>query len=364
MNKRLLKKIRWIPVLGILACSDIKAPDPVYLSPNDIVYQLKFTTKAAMVENYDTITLKVIATFADSSQVQISPELIRWRSIDPSIAAVDSAGKVKASEASFSSTSIIALYTHKGITKGDTIPVYVTSTRLDADEVRIKSIDSTVVGAVALNGTPTVRIDLYKEGALLKEGVQVPVVIPDGVIVSQVPVPSFPGMFWSKLINNKGILGKFYVHASLNLYGNEVRDSVEFTGAYPASNNLPSIIQNMEGGVSAPTMKPSDPVKYIQPCAIVKFLLLLPLTIKPVDIVFSDSLQSGSETCAPISNADVNPGGSSVRANQVWGNVTGLIGPGLVIVVRRSPTVGEVSYYLRDAITKDSLPVSGRYIQK
>lgn len=358
----LFRFVSCLSISMLFACSEITAPDPIKLPTSDIIYRLSFTTKAVMIVSSDTITLKAIAIFADSSQAIVDPNKVFWRSIDPSIVRVDSAGKIQALVASDLPTEIIGTYTHNGVTKADTIPVYVTSTRIDATDIKIEVLDSTHVGAIALNGTPKIRIDLYKDGIVSKEGVQLPIIARPGIVVSA--VPGSLGVFKYQITNSKGALGKFYIYASLNLYGNEVRDSLEFTGLYPASNNLPSIIQNMEGGVSAPTMKPSDPVKYIQPCGIVKFLLLLPLTTKPVDIVFSDSLQSGSETCAPISDADTKPGASPVRANQVWGNVTGIVGPGLVVVVRRSPTVGEVSYYLRDAITKDSLPVSGRYIQK
>lgn len=127
---------------------------------------------------------------------------------------------------------------------------------------------------------------------------------------------------------------------------------------------LPAIAQNMNGEVTAPALKPDSPMQYVQPCAVVKFLLALPLLTRPVDIVFSDSIPSQGKTCDPIADANTRPGNIPVRINQVGGNATGILGPGLVLVVRRSPTIGEIKFHLRDGITKDSIAVSGRYSQK
>ncbi len=364
MNTLLICLVSGLMIMGLSGCSDIKAPDPIRLPPNELIYKLRFTTRAVMIQSYDTITLKTIATFADGSQTAVNSKEIVWRSVDPGLVSVDSNGKIRTFASTTGSINIIASYTDNGITKADTIPIYISQAKLEANEIKIEILDSTTVGALAINGTPKIRVDLYQDGVVSKEGAQVPVTVPPGIVVTQIPATGYPDVFWSVILNNKGILGKFYIHASLNLYGNEVRDSIEFTGVYSGSLLVPTFIQNMDGVVTAAGLKPGDPMKYVQPCAIVKFLMLLPLITKPVDLVFSDSLPSGDRTCEEIPNADLKPGGTLVRANQIWGNATGITGPGVVMVVRRSPTIGQITYYLRDAITKDSLGITGRYTQR
>lgn len=358
--------LRCAIALAIWGCSDIKGPELVDLSQSELLYKFRFTTKAVMIANYDTLTLRTVAIFADSSRVTIDPIDISWRSTDNNVVYVDSIGKIRTLASTTAVTNIIAMYTVNGITKGDTISVYVTPTKMNANDIRIEVLDSTAVGALAVNGTPKIRVDLYNNGVLLQEGARVPLTVPLGISASTVAVVGSPGVFWNMILNNKGILGKFYIHTSLNLYGNEVRDSVEFTGVYPAALNLPPIVQNMNGEVTAPALKPDSPMQYVQPCAVVKFLLALPLLTRPVDIVFSDSTPSDGKTCQEISDADIKSGSIPVRVNRVWGNATEILGQniGFVTVVRRSPTIGEVRFYLRDAITRDSLGVSGRYTQK
>lgn len=356
------RTIKYLMVFAVCACSDIKAPDPIRLASSETLYKLRFSTKAVRMVTGDTITLRAVATFADSSQTIIDPARVNWRSLDVTRVRIEESGKITAGAASASPTDIIATYTYNGVTKADTIPIYVTATRIDADEIKIVMLDSAKVGALAFNPTPRIRIDLYKNEVVSQTGVQLPLTVPGGLRVTPVVVSGSPGIFNYAVFNDKSILGSFFIHASFNLYGNEVRDSVEFTGVYPAGVLFNTISRNAEGDITAGTeIKPGDPIRYLQPCAAVKIFVLS--STKPIDIVFSDSLPLGDETCAPLSDQEVHSSGP-VAVNQISGNVLNVPLGGLRVVVRRSATIGEVSYYVRDAVTKERLKVSGKYHQK
>ncbi len=346
----------------LFACSDIKSPSADPLEYSEILFKLRFGSKGVMVVTGDTFTIKATATFADSSQKIVDPSHITWRSVDAARVRVDESGKITAGPVASSPTNIIATYTYKDVTKADTIPIYVTATRLNANEAKIILLDSTKVGALATNATARLRVDLFRDGEIVQKGVALPLTVPDGIRMRSVPISGSPGQFEYFVINEKSILGDFYIHASLNLYGTEVKDSVQFTGIYPAGGLLITMARNADGDIIfGEELSPNDPIRYLQPCAVVKFLVVT--QGPPMDLVFSDSLPGPEKTCDVLLDSELNPGGSPLGANQVFGNVIN-IRTGAVTVVRRSSTIGEVSYYARDAVTKTRLKISGKYFQK
>src|SRR5690606_5210360 len=114
----------------------------------------------------------------------------------------------------------------------DTVSVYVTENRIDANEIKLVVIDSTRTGGYGTGGLPRVRVDLYKNGSLVEKGSSIPlqVDLPVTAIPDNTGGPDAEPVY--RIRNDKLFIGYFWVRSSLNLYGNEVRDSVRFQGLH------------------------------------------------------------------------------------------------------------------------------------
>lgn len=363
-----LHMVRSLYILFLLipACVDVEGPAPIALSPGDILAEVRFPTRAVMMEMDDSLTLLPQVVAMNGTSLVVEPRQIIWKSEDSIRVYVDTLGKLTARIADDIPVKIIASYWRFGITKADTIPVYVTPTRIDATEIRLLPIDSSRVGSGIGFGKPRVRADLYKDGEVVVSGASIPMTVPLPVVLiySREGGPDKEPVY---LVNNdKGYLGEFWVKASVNLYGTEVVDSVLFNGIFPAGNLGITILPGNDGGITAIEMAPDAIVRSFQPCGWVSVIVSI---ADPIDVVFSDSAADG-DVCAPIPEEVLIQGaGFPVKRSIVGGNMLNIGHDSSVgflpftQFLRRSNTVGSITYYVRHAVTKKRLPVSGRFNQ-
>lgn len=342
-------------VLIVQACVDIQGPAPQPLPTNQVISELQIGSSAAMIEVGDTVQLTVRAVAMDESEIAVDPSMIRWGSSDSSQVYVDSLGRVIGKVQSTIPVTISAAYRHVLTTKFDTVQVYVTENRINATSVRIVVLDSNRVGANPLFGYPRIRTDLYRGDTLVLVGAQIPISATQPVVLIGAPNGGPDGEPVYFVSNDKSRLGKFWITTSVNLYGNEVRDSIEFTGTYPIIAPAIQVVTGQAGGIQPDTLAPDEPIQNVAPCGIV---VIFSLAMVPIDIVFSDSTAS-SVGCDPIAPESLLGFGFPVHGDFIGGNVMTM--PPFSVAVRRSNTTGTISYYVRDAITKERLPVSRYY---
>lgn len=351
-----------------IACVDIQGPAPKPLAPSEILSQLQFSTRAVMMSVSDTVSLSVSTIYMDGSQSLIPADSINWSSQDSAQVYIDTTGVVTALKESNIPVGVIASYKRSGTTKSDTIPVYVTANQLDADRIMLVSIDSSSVGANPPAENPRIRVDLYHGQALVMKGAIVPLTVPEPVTVTYLSSGGPDGEPVYAVGNNRGYLGPFWVKGSVLLYNTEVKDSVLYQGVYPATGPMILIQSTGDGGVHSMEMLPDDPVPNIQPCGWV-LVIATGIPDRQLDVVFSDSLSLENE-CNDIPLTLLNEfrvlGAVPIFDNIVGGNLKSVKPTGplpFTLWIRRSGSEGEISYFVRDAVTGDSLPVSGRYRQ-
>lgn len=341
-------------VFLLSACIDIEGPVSKPLAPDEILASVKINRSAVMMQIEDTLDLDIVATALNNTTISVDPANLRWTSREPSQVAVDSLGRIVGLAETEVAVEIIASYTHERTTKADTIPIVVTATRLEATGIKLVAVDSNKVGVDGLL-QPRVRVDLYQGETLIMKGVQVPLRAPKPVVLTfslfggpeEEPVYS---------VDNRGFVGKFWINASTDLYGVAVADSLEFTGIYSAGAAGLWIMTDENGNFLPNEMSIDQPPPIAQPCALV---ILMMFTERNLDIVFSDST-APSDGCGPIpQNALDIISFVPLGLNMVGGNL--LNTPPYSVVVRRSNTRGVVSFYARDAVTKERLPIFRRF---
>jgi hypothetical protein len=352
--------LKQLLTMGLLAatvggCVDVKGPVPKPLGSSDVLAAVEITAPAVMMVLSDTVQLGIRAIAMDNSEIPVDPMRIQWKSLDSSQVYVDSLGRVIGRVQSTIAVDIIATYRHERTTKADTIPVYVTATKLDATSIRLVAVDSTRVGTNAFT-FPRIRVDLYRGDTLVMQGAQIPITAPKPVTItySAFGGPNLEPVF---SVDNKSYLGKFWIKAAAQLYGNLVADSIEFRGIYPAAAWSMWVVADQDGNFVANEMSPDMPIPNAQPCAIVAVILF---AMTPIDIVFSDSTAS-STGCEPIPLDWFEEVGLPPGNDIIGGNVLNL--QPFSIAIRRSNTQGQISLYLRDAITKERIPISYRFNQ-
>jgi len=341
--------------VGIAGCVDVQGPAPKSLAADQVLSQLVIGTDAVVMAVDDTLQLEVHGVAVDNSAIPIDAAEIQWQSADSAQVTVDANGWIVGKTATFFPVGVIAKYTYEGTTKSDTIPVVVTSTRASAPSARLTVLDSVNVGASPVFGGPRIRVDLYDNGALAVEGIQIPIATPAGVSALYSPYGGPSGEPVYAVYNYFNRLGRFWAKISATVYGTPVRDSVEFTGLYPASLPLTILVANADGTPFPSEYQPSDPITYVQPCALIQIWVSLP---NPVDVVFDDSTASPAG-CAPIPDDLLAQMGYTSDQSYVGGNVLNL--PWGARILRRSNTVGLVTFFVRDAVTKARLPISARF---
>lgn len=351
--------------LGLMSCVEFNGPKEDMIDPAQILAEVRWSAEAVIMQEGSMLELSVHAISMLGSEMDLgSAERITWLSSGPSFVDVDSNGNIHARQSGPNPVNVTVSVTVGDVVKSHRIPVYVTEHTLNITEVKIVSLDSTRIGGRAL-GDNRIRIDLYRDGASVLEGVRLPLRHPSA-IVSQ--VASFDVNYVYSIRNNEHYIGDFYIVADANIYGRNMRDSIKYTGLYPFRSLdvtslgftnqvifIPPASVTVEYDSSRIRASVSEVTSVVQPCAIIAFQgksgALAPDT--PVDIVFDDSLSSVE--CDPLGLTEYE----DVRS----GNIINWI-PGSKAMARRSSTIGAVNWYVRDAVTKEPLDISGAYVAK
>lgn len=360
----------FLAVAVTMGCVDIEGPRPPALGSDQILSELRFSSRAIIMNAADTMEAGVRGVAMDGSSITVNRGEVIWRSLDSAIVYIDTLGRISSRVSKTGSpVGISASWTLHGVTRFDTISVQVTENRSDVTGVKLVSLDSTTVGSIETTAgiqPPRIRVDLYNGDQLVQAGAELPISVPSQVTAGYDAPSSKNNNEAGYFIRNQlTYLGPFWVRASVNLYGNEVSDSLLFQGVYPSLTTT-ALIAFVEGDLMEIEMGPDDPVPAIQPCGWV-VIGMLNLRDRSVDVVFSDS--TADETgCEEIPVSLLQAGWNNMPFS---GSFTGGIARGLHLSgpfpfgwwVRRSNTVGQISWYMRDATTGERLPISGRYNQ-
>lgn len=363
----------------MIGCSDVAGPgqDPLPLS--DVLVSVRINVNSVMMQVGDSVQLSAHGLAIDGTVMDLDEaDSVIWSSTNSDNLTVDSIGLIRALKVSGLPVNIRVRVVYKKVTKEHTIPVYVTSNRLDITDIRLVSLDSSRVGTgthqsigtYSLTGSPRIRVDLYNGETLVLEGANIPLLSP---VVLQ-----YAGGVYQ--VGNLNIIGKFSIRVDGNIYGKVISDSLEFEGVYaaylyasdfgyPMQIDIVEVNDTLEFSLyidstwTAGGNHKTD-FYFVQPCGLVQFSgedypylpILFPeldFSLPPVDIVFSDSAEVAS--CGSSNITD--PSATEV----IGGNVYNWSPMGKTIY-RKTSEPGEVSWYLRDAVTKEHLGIGGKYI--
>lgn len=277
-------------VLGITGCSDFEGPRIDQVSESNILTRVVINTESVIMKLGDSINLSAKLFSINGSELTGVPaSRIQWSSSSSVDATVDSTGKVKARRVVTAPISIVAKLEYNGTTKADTIPVYITATSYNASQVRIIALDSTRVGAVAMN-SPRVRIDIYDNDELVIKGARIHVESSvKGIDITYAGSGGALGDALFSVRNTPAHIGPFFVKVKGNLYGTEISDSVEFTGLYTGSLFFNIGYDANSGEYRVGGLNPTV-AQLVQPCAII--MIMVTGNPEPVDLIFSDSTSS------------------------------------------------------------------------
>lgn len=337
------------------ACVDIEGPKNEALSPNDVLAKIKIRSEAIMIAKGDSHRINFDLIAMNNDTIAYDPKMITWTSSGEHIVSVNQDGVLYGRQESGSAINVIVKYLHKRVTKVDTVSVYVTEGKIDANAIRLISLDSNRVGGNALTGVPRVRIDLYKDGDRVRKGAVIPLQVtsPIKAVVDQTGGPDGEPVY--RISNDNLLIGKFWIRSSINLYGTQLRDSLSFTGLYAgyaiAPVNLPP--DDYDGPV--PLLDTIPPLLY-QVCVA---YVIMSIASEPVDILFSDSTASSSD-CEPTPAAEYPNLGFPLYGEFIGGNVMNL--PPFMAAVRKSRTAGIVRYNVRKSSTGKDVPWMTKHI--
>jgi hypothetical protein len=355
------RRIQSVLFLGLLAaCVDIQGPAMEQLPPSDILAEVRIRSNAIMIEEGDSLQVEFDLIAMNNDRIPLDPNNIKWESRESQIVSVSPTGMIYGRSVSSAPVFVIVEYVHKYVTKRDTVSVYVTDGRIDANGIKLVALDSNRIGGIGFNGAPRVRIDLYKDGTLVQKGALIPIQIdpPAKATADAMGGPDNEPVY--RITNQDLLIGKFWIRSSLNLYGNEVNDSILFTGLYsdfvlPAITAL-TVAPN--SGLPVPLLD-TVPINTYQVCAI---NLILNLSMETVDVIFSDSTASPTG-CAPGDPAILSAIGLPAYGDFIGGNVLSL--PPFMGAIRRSNTTGVIVFRIRKSSTKEELPwFAGHFEQK
>ncbi len=340
--------------ISLLACSTLEGPDTFELKQSDVAVKINVNSDFVVISKDDTLQLQISVIAANGSSIEINPDSTFWISQDPSQVEVDQLGRIVGKVANNIPVRIIVAYKHNFNTVIDTVFTYVTNEKYEDASIKVVQIDSNLVGAFpffAGVNNPRIRVDIYKDGVPIVKGTQIPVDIGMMHVSAQFNNSGGPdGEPVYFVANEYGYIGKFWIRSNGNLYGNDVSDSLLFFGQYPAGNAAlwHWVTADVNGIIIPYSLNPLDLSPQLQPCGA---FIVYNYTTRPFDVVFSDSAESGT-VCGNPPNAFA---GISVLDGNILGVPAGGGGK------RRVNRVGLVHYYLRDAVTKETLPYSGRY---
>ncbi len=334
------------------ACVDLEGPVDAALPESQVFAELEISTDAAVMKLNDTLQLRIYGIAMDNSHLDVDTRKVQWKSGDTLKVYVDTIGRLFAKALTINPVMVTARYSMEGMTRYDTTYVQVNNSAVIAKSVKLTLLDSNRVGANGISN-PRIRADLYNGDAIIIRGAQIPFTAPANVRIGYLPAGGNMGEPVYEVANVKSLLGKFWVKASVTLYGQEVRDSVEFVGIYPAGISALWIMDDEAGGMVQYTGAGHN----VQVCGA---MTIMGFSEQQVDIVYSDSAESDG-TCAPFTDAQVGAGnyGFNYLGETTNGNISGL--QMMDMAIRKSTKPGRVDWYLRDAVTKKRLNVHGHY---
>lgn len=353
-------------LLWLTSCINFSGPTTSTVDSEKILAEVKLSVEAVVMQKGDTLVLPVIATSMHNTEIDLNiAEKITWTSSGPAFVEVDSSGRIIAHQSHQNPVNLTVSVTMNEVTKTHRVPVYVTDDRLDATEIRILSLDSTRIGGFAPDSN-RIRIDLYRDNTPLRKGIRLPLYHPSGIVLRAL----LSDMTYTYSVrNNLNYIGDFYIRVTANVYGNDLRDSILYTGLYPLRTQVvtmgfpltiipipPASFRIEYDSSRIRGISVHETTQVIQPCGIISFQGLSGASApdRAVDIVFDDSAKNSTE-CDNLGYMEYD----DVRG----GNIINWI-PGSQAIARRSATVGVVNWYVRDAITKEPLDISGAYIAK
>lgn len=348
-----LLKYSFLLVLGT-ACVDVEGPKRETLSPSDVLAQVRIRSEAIMIAKGDSHQIEFDIIAMNGESIPFDHSRIKWTTTEAQTVSTSQNGTLYGKEITTTPIKVIVQYEHKYITKLDTVNVYVTDGRIDANKIRLVSIDSNRIGANPLGGHPRVRVDLYKNDSIVEKGSFIPIQADAPVVATMDPAGGPGGEPVYRISNDRLRIGKFWVRASLNLYGNEISDSLSFTGLYGALPTPISGVSDLPEDYNGPIpLLDTIPLRLFQLCTVQIFVNF---SSAPVDFVFSDSTAS-STGCAsdPASITFLSTFLPWPAYGEfIGGNVLNM--PPLTTAIRKSRTAGVVSFTVRNSLTKETLP--------
>ncbi len=368
MNMRdgILRGLLCVLVVASTGCLGIQGPDAVGIDEGEVISKVRFPIRAIVMAVGDSSSLSLSAQAVDGSPIAIRDEDVKWRSLDSAIVRVTQNGMVHATGATSNAVGVIATYYYNLVSKADTVYVTISPNRLSASEVKIVSLDSTYVGAGGLYfiTNPFIRVDLFDNDGIVVKGAEIPLTVapPIKLTYRSTGGPDREPVY--EVSNDKGKVGDFWIVASVLLYGQEVKDSFKFQATHPYAL-YPLLISADESGVlNIQNQLPAEFAPSLRPCG--WFMILMAAVDKPIDLLFSDSL-SGSSGCGDL---PVGAGYYGIPFDQspLGGNLLNVVLTsdnvfGISAYLRRSSTKGEITYRVRDAVTKELHPFIGKYKQ-
>lgn len=284
-------------ILGAVGCSDFEGPRINQVEEESVLTRVVINTEAVIMKLGDSITLGArLFSINGVEMTGVDASKIQWSSSSPVDATVDSSGKVRARRVINDPVQIVAKLQHNGVTKADTIPLYITETSYTASEVRVVALDSNRIDAVSYFFEPRVRIDIYDNNELVIKGARIHIesTVPGLTLHYAGPGGDLGDAIFT-VRNTPAFIGSFYVKVKGNLYGAEVADSVEFIGLYPSNTGITVVYDTISKQYTfSPEIPKISP--RLQPCGYV--LISVYNAPEPVDIIFSDS-SSATLECDP-----------------------------------------------------------------
>lgn len=342
-------------IVMLTACSSLEGPErELHIDRSQVIAEIKSVSRLVMIKKDDTLQLNFSAVAVNDAIVSVNPENLSWYSQDPLKVSVDSTGRIVGKSVSSTPTKIILTYRTEESVAADTVVVVVTSDSYDEATIKLVQLDSNIVGGSEISAfvglaNPRVRVDIVKGNAIIVKGLETPLSVRKPMKLDFVINGGPDSEPVYRIVNPLVFIGPFWVKVSVNLYGNIVADSLMFIGQYqPTANFVNYITQDEFGNVISRILDPLDLEPQLQPCGV---FIVFNFTSKPVDIVFSDSAEAVFDCDSlPAPLFGLNSTGENLLSIPPFGRGN-----------RRISSLGMVSYYARDAVTKERLPYSGRY---
>lgn len=365
-NDRIMDKLLKMAVYGITgiglmsACVDIEGPGIPASPPSDILAKFDVRSSAVMIAEGDSLQITFDVIAMNGSNIPYDSAKVEWKSMEAQKVWVTSTGMLYGLELTDGPIEVVAKYTHNHVTKYDTVGVYVTDGVIDANELKLMALDSTMVGAGGLiSGHPRIRIDLYKNGHLVESGAQIPLMVDKPAEAELIIGGGDSGETVYAITNDRNLLGQFWVKSSLNLYGNEVKDSISFFGTHSSIVTAMAIVSTLNPDYPVPPVLLDTIQAYqVAPCAL---HTIMNLSMMNIDIVYSDSA-AATDDCGPTSEAILANTGFPLHGEFIGGNVKNV--PPFSIAFRKSRTLGIVSFYARESATGKPLLMFANHFEQ